>query len=255
MGVSPSTVRRWAKSGKGIPEQRWTAANRLEVDPVTGRKLPTLERLESRYLKHTPDELGAMFGVTIRTAKQWLTKGHVPAGQLRALEEPTPRPRTPKLATAVRDPWVKSSKGEDWTGRFTAGVSYTATLDALLDPEGVQAVMAWAASQPERGDIPNRRYQLIAAVNIGFGNPDDSDTTNPTVSYYKGVSVKSDGTGPSMGVENAVITSGVWSDRRKALADFRERLYHAVDYETKVKTVTLRIYHWTKAERGRKVDV
>ena len=243
LGVSPSTVRRWLRSGRGIPERYWPRAERLEYDPVTGRRLPTLGSLARRYLRHTPEELAAIFGVSRRTAEGWARRGAIPAERLRRLEEASSAP-TRRFRTS----------SEDWKGRFTEGTSYTITLNRTLDPELVVAIMAWAAGQPERRDIPDRRYQLSAKAKVLFGSPDDADATAAMYSYYKGIAFTVGTNEESHGVDNIVISSGAWSDRDTALNDFRERLYHAVDFETKLYSVTYRVYHFTRAKRGRRIQ-
>jgi hypothetical protein len=252
LGVSPSTVRRWLRSGRGIPERYWPRAERLEYDPVTGRRLPTLRRLQSRFLRHAPAELAAIFGVTRRTAEGWRKRGRIPPERLRMLEEPAAAP-TRKLRTTRKD-LAFETRGEDWQGRFTEGASYSVALNRPLDPELVVAIMAWAASLPERRDIPDRRYQLIAKGKVLFGSPDDADTTAAAFSYYKGLAFRVGADNESHGVDNIVISSGAWSDRDTALNDFRERLYHAVDFETKLYSVTYRVYHFIRAKRDRRIQ-
>lgn len=254
LGVAPSTVRRWLRSGRGIPERYWPRAEMMERDPVTGKRLPTLAALERRYLTHTPAQLAAIFGVTVRTASGWARRGKIPPERLRSLEEPSAAP-TRRLKTRRHDPFVAGKQGETWSGNYTSGVSYTATLNKELDPELVVAIMAWAADLPTHDEFPRetRRFQLTAKARVAFGSPDDSDDSAASLAYYKGVAFLVGSDKSAYGVDRLIITSGAYSDKSAALSDFRERLYHAVDFETKIYSVTYRVYYYIRDKRGRRL--
>jgi hypothetical protein len=242
LGVSPSTVYRWRRSGRGIPEHRWPAAESLEYDPATGKRLPTLRALEARYLRLTADALASLFGVAKRTAQGWKRKKALPKRHLVAIPEPVAKPRTHK---GLRIP-----RPDKWSGYITEGITYKLRIDRELTPDLVVEIVDWLYRLPKWPEAV--RYQGVAKADILYS---DGDPNSPPEYGYKGVIFNfKAGDVPPVGstmVENTVIPSGAWSDPDNAIRDLQGRLLEAVQYGLHIKTVGFKAYRPIKGKEDR----
>lgn len=242
IGVHPSTVRRWLKVG--MPKARWEAASALWVEPATGKRKPTLSAVEKRHLQLTPEALAALFGVTLRTAKGWKRKGQIPPRRLRQV----PEAEKPRKAPSRRK--LPVPRGERFEGNFTEGMVWTlkAFSGKELTPDRVAEILDWASRVPTTRLTGERPlvFQLIMTGDVIFVEESEGPVRRGQPPRASGVGIQREvSQSGDVEIEDFALTSGVWRDRQKALADFAERLYDAVQYNVTIKVVTFKQYRWT----------